>query len=90
MPGVEPDPPRCKEALSQVSFIPKVMRTGGLEPPQPEALALQADELADAQRPLEGWPAGLEPASPGSRPGVFASIPRPQRGRPGSNRRPLA
>jgi len=25
-----------------LSFIPKVMRTGGVEPPQPEALALQA------------------------------------------------
>ncbi|MDX6389519.1 MAG: hypothetical protein QOJ73_582 [Streptosporangiaceae bacterium] len=35
-----------------MSFIPKVMRTGGVEPPQPEALALQAGELADAQRPL--------------------------------------
>ncbi len=44
----------ASEALSQVSFIPKVMRTGGLEPPQPEALALQAGELADAQRPREG------------------------------------
>lgn len=30
------------------------MRTGGLEPPQPEALALQAGELDDAQRPREG------------------------------------
>jgi hypothetical protein len=30
------------------------MRTGGVEPPQPEALALQAGELADAQRPREG------------------------------------
>ena len=37
-----------------MSFIPKVMRTGGVEPPQPEALALQADELANAQRPREG------------------------------------
>lgn len=30
------------------------MRTGGVEPPQPEALALQAGELASAQRPREG------------------------------------
>ena len=37
-----------------MSFIPEVMRTGGVEPPQPEALALQAGELADAQRPREG------------------------------------
>ena len=29
------------------------MRTGGVEPPRPEALALQAGELADAQRPRE-------------------------------------
>ena len=29
------------------------MRTGGVEPPQPEALALQAGELANAQRPRE-------------------------------------
>lgn len=31
-----------------------VMRTGGVEPPQREALALQAGELAGAQRPREG------------------------------------
>jgi hypothetical protein len=35
-----------------MSFIPEVMWTGGVEPPQPEALALQAGELADAQHPL--------------------------------------
>ena len=25
MPEVEPEPPRCNEALSRLSFIPKVM-----------------------------------------------------------------
>ena len=43
----------ASEALSRLSFIPEVMRTGGVEPPQREALALQAGELADAQRPRE-------------------------------------
>ncbi len=54
MPGVEPDPPRCKRGALPVELHPRVIRTGGVEPPQPEALALQAGELADAQRPLEG------------------------------------
>jgi hypothetical protein len=40
-------------------------RTGGVEPPQREATGLQPAELAGAQRPQEGWPAGLEPALSG-------------------------
>ena len=55
------------------------MRTGGLEPPQPEATGLQPAELADAQRPLEGWPAGIEPAPRDSQPRVLAATPRPPR-----------
>ncbi len=51
MPGVEPDPPRCKRGALPVELHPRVMRTSGVEPPQPEALALQARELAGAQRP---------------------------------------
>ena len=43
----------ASEALSRLSFIPKVMRRGGVEPPQRAALALQAGELADAQHPPE-------------------------------------
>lgn len=59
----------ASEVLCRLSFIPEVMRTGGVEPPQREASALQAGELADAQRPLvKGWPAGFEPAPRGSRP----------------------
>ena len=54
MPGVEPDPPRCKRGALPVELHPRVMRTGGVEPPQREASALQAAELADAQRPREG------------------------------------
>ena len=42
-----------------------MVRTGGVEPPQHEAAGLQPAELADAQRPHEGWPAGLEPAPAG-------------------------
>jgi hypothetical protein len=44
----------ASEALSQVSFIPKAMRTGGVEPPQREATGLQPAGLAGAQRPHEG------------------------------------
>jgi hypothetical protein len=41
----------ASEALSRMSFIPGLMRTSGVEPPQRGAAALQADELANAQHP---------------------------------------
>ena len=41
----------ASEALSRLSFIPGLMRTGGVEPPQHEATALQAAELANALHP---------------------------------------
>ena len=45
------------------------MRTGGVEPPQPEATGLQPAELTFAQRPREeGRPTGFEPVPRGSRP----------------------
>ena len=42
---------RCSPGLSYVPWCKA--RTGGVEPPQPEASALQAAELACAQRPQE-------------------------------------
>ena len=47
--GVEPAPPRCKRGARPVSYIPMIesdeVRTGGVEPPQPEATGLQPAEL---------------------------------------------
>jgi hypothetical protein len=47
----------ANEAFFQKNLIPRKVRTGGVEPPQPEATRLQRGELADAQRPHEwrGW-----------------------------------
>ena len=84
MPGVEPDPPRCKRGALPVELHPRgdagrvesnhhSQRRWRYRPVSSPMLSVR----------LKGWPAGLEPASPGSRPGMFASIPRPQRGRPG-------
>jgi hypothetical protein len=49
--GVEPASPRCKRGALPDELHPRVMRTGGVEPPQREAAALQAAELTNAQRP---------------------------------------
>ena len=52
----------ASEALVQLSYIPVLLngevRTGGVEPPQPEATGLQPAELTDAQRPHESRVAG--------------------------------
>ena len=48
----DPRPPRCKRGALPVELHPQV-RTGGVEPPQPEAAGLQPVELADAQRPRD-------------------------------------
>ena len=48
--GVEPTPPRCKRGTLPIELHPQV-RTGGVEPPQPEATGLQPAELTVAQRP---------------------------------------
>ena len=62
----------ASEALCHQSFIPETVRTGGVEPPQPEATGLQRGELTSAQRPQEtGWPTGFEPILRGSRPRVL-------------------
>jgi hypothetical protein len=44
----------ASEVLDLVELHPRVMRTGGVEPPQREATGLQPAELAGAQRPREG------------------------------------
>src|SRR4051812_15107226 len=51
MAGLEPASPRCKRGALPVELHPQAMRTDGVEPPQRSAAALQAAELADAQRP---------------------------------------
>jgi hypothetical protein len=83
----------ASEVLVRLSYIPEV-RTGGVEPPQHEATGLQPAELAVAQRPhgAKGWPAGLEPAPTGiTTPGASVyTTATTKRGRPDSNRRPLA
>ncbi len=48
--GVEPTPPRCKRGALPIELHPQV-RTGGVEPPQREALRLQRRELSNAQHP---------------------------------------
>jgi hypothetical protein len=90
--GVEPAPPRCKRGALPPD-IPGVMRTGGVEPPQHEATRLQRAELTNAQRPL----------AQGDRPDSnrydeahdlgccrYTTATTMERGRSGSNRRPLA
>ena len=50
--GVEPAPPRCKRGAHPHELHPQErVRTGGVEPPQPEATGLQPAELTSAQRP---------------------------------------
>lgn len=56
----------ASEAFFQKNLIPRrvLMRTGGVEPPKPEATGLQPAELAVAQRPHAGgpeWKAGSAP-----------------------------
>jgi hypothetical protein len=53
--GVEPAPPRCKRGAHPHEPHPRgrAVRTGGVEPPQRVATALQAAELSRAQRPRE-------------------------------------
>jgi hypothetical protein len=51
--GVEPTPPRCKRGALPPELHPQAIRTGGVEPPQPEAPGLQPGELTGAQRPLD-------------------------------------
>jgi hypothetical protein len=43
----------ASEALCHQSFVPLLMRTDGVEPPQREAPRLQRGELSNAQRPQE-------------------------------------
>jgi hypothetical protein len=90
--GLEPASSRCKRGALPVELRPqREVRTGGFEPPKPEATGLQPVELANARRPHEGWPTGFEPAPRRSRPRDAAATPQPpRRGRPDSNRRPLA
>ena len=61
--GVEPVPSRCKREVLSQSASPKSMRTGGVEPPQPEAPRLQRGELSPCS--ASAWIArvGFEPTS---------------------------
>jgi hypothetical protein len=96
--GIEPAP--CSvQATGAATARPQVMRTDGVEPPQPGASGLQPGELANAQRPRESRVAGRARtgASGAHNPGCFRlhhghhdQGPPRKRGRPDSNRRPLA
>src|SRR5262245_41710118 len=62
--GVEPASSSVQARCSagRASSPGVAMRTGGVEPPQPEAAGLQPVELSRAQRPRDmGRPTGLEP-----------------------------
>ena len=78
--GIEPTPASV-QAKRPATGIPGAMRTGGVEPPQREAAALQAAELAGAQRSHgKGRPAGIEPALRASQARMLAVTSRPPRG----------
>ena len=67
------------------------MRTGGVEPPQPEATGLQPAELADAQRPREVTDRVRTGTSGSTLPGAASyTTVTTKRGRRGSNPRPVA
>src|SRR3954470_17529419 len=93
--GIEPTP-ALVQARRPATGIPG-MRTGGVEPPQQGAAALQAAELATCSAfARAGRPAGFEPAPAGVT-GPDADryttattlVTEGWRGRPGSNRRPV-
>src|SRR5437762_7419367 len=76
--GVEPTSASLQARCSvRLSYIPKGVRTGGVEPPQREATGLQPAELAGAQRPHEGGRPGSNRRRRGSQPRVLPSTPRP-------------
>jgi hypothetical protein len=90
-----PDLLVASEALCHQSFVPvrPEVRTGGVEPPQREAAGLQPVELADAQRPQVGVAGRARTDASGiTTPdaSVYTTATTNLRGRPGSNRRPLA
>jgi hypothetical protein len=81
----------ASEVLFRLSYIPQV-RTDGVEPPQHEAPRLQRGELADAQRPRKGVTGRVRTGAAGiTTPdaSVYTTATM-ERGRPDSNRRPLA
>jgi hypothetical protein len=49
--GIEPAARSVQARGALPEHVPDEVRTGGVEPPQPEASRLQRVELADAQRP---------------------------------------
>src|SRR5215203_1215051 len=87
--GLEPAPARCKREVLSEEHVRRLMRTDGVESPLPR---LQRGELAvrsasaregdrpDSNRRLEAHNLGCLPLHHGHQ----------ERGRPGSNRRPLA
>jgi hypothetical protein len=90
--------PRCKRGARPVELHPQrwrgEVRTGGVEPPQHEAAGLQPAELTGAQRPRGTRVAGRARtgACGDHNPGCFRLHHghHEERGRPESNRRPLA
>jgi hypothetical protein len=79
MVGIEPTVASV-QAKRPATGIPGEMRTGGVEPPQREATALQAAELTGAQRSRErGRPTGIEPVLRASQARMLAVTSRPPR-----------
>jgi hypothetical protein len=71
--GVEPASCSLQARGALQGASPREVRTGGVEPPQPEAARLQRAGLTCARHPhREGRPAGFEPTLRGSRPRVLA------------------
>jgi hypothetical protein len=72
--GFEPTPSSLQARCSPLSFVPRSMRTGGVEPPQREATGLQPAELTSAQRPraFRGGRPGSNRYRRGSQPRVLA------------------
>lgn len=78
--GIEPTTASVQAKRPATGIPGAMMRTGGVEPPQPEAAALQAAELAGAQRShVLGRPAGIEPALRASQARMLAVTSRPPR-----------
>jgi hypothetical protein len=95
--GVEPAPPRCKRGALPLELHPLVGRTecGRMESNHHSARhrVYSAGSSPDAQRPRGArWPTGFEPAPTGlTTPGASDyTTATTKRGRPDSNRRPLA
>ena len=77
--GIEPTPCSVQARGALPEHVPATMRTGGVEPPQPEAARLQRVELTSARASARGRLTGFEPVPRGSQPRVLTVTPQPPR-----------